>query len=65
MKRSYDEKIKEAAVELTNSLFQQICDELFLVAMDLGTTIRTVYEQIDSPVEAIFDSENGTCLRPY
>ncbi len=51
-------------MELTNSLFQQIRDELFLVAMDLGTTIRTVYEQIERAAEAVFDSREWNLFKP-
>jgi len=64
MRRSYDEKIKEAEVDLTNSLFQHIRDELFLVTMDHGTNIRTVYEQLERPGEAEFDAREWNLFKP-
>jgi DNA primase catalytic core len=64
MRRSYNEKIKEAEVELTNALFQQVRDELFLVVMDYGTNIRTTYEQLERPGEAEFDAREWNLFKP-
>jgi len=64
MRRSYNEKIKEAEVELTNALFQQVRDELFLVVMDNGTTIRSTYKELDRPGEAEFDAREWNLFKP-
>ena len=64
MRRSYNEKIKEAEVELSNKLFQQARDELFLVTMDYGGAIRTVYENPERPVEAEFDAREWNLFKP-
>jgi hypothetical protein len=64
MRRSYNEKIKEAEVELTNILFQQARDELFLVAMDYGMHIKTMYEQMERPAEAEFDAREWNLFKP-
>ncbi len=64
MKRSYNEKIKEAEVELTNSIFQNLRDQLFLVAMDSGQTIKDIYEHMDRPGEAGFDAREWNLFKP-
>ena len=64
MKRSYNEKIKEAEVELTNSIFQNLRDQLFLVAMDSGQNIKDVYEQMERPGEAQFDAREWNLFKP-
>ncbi len=64
MKRSYNEKIKEAEVELTNSIFQNLRDQLFLVAMDSGQKIKDIYEQMERPGEAEFDAREWNLFKP-
>ncbi len=64
MKRSYNEKIKEAEVELTNSIFQNLRDQLFLVVMDSGQKIKDIYEQMERPGEAEFDAREWNLFKP-
>jgi hypothetical protein len=64
MKRSYNEKIKEAEVELTNRLFQDLRDQLFLVVMDSGQKIKDIYEQMERPGEAEFDAREWNLFKP-
>ena len=64
MKRSYNEKIKEAEVELTNSIFQNLRDQLFLVTMDSGQKIKDIYEHMERPSEAEFDAREWNLVKP-
>jgi DNA primase catalytic core len=64
MRRSYNEKIKEAEVELNNSIFQTVADHLFLVAMDYSQKIREIYGVIDRPGQAEFDAREWNLFKP-
>jgi DNA primase len=64
MRRSFNEKIKEAEVTLTNRVFDELRDELFLVTMDCSETIRTEYEQSIRPANALFDAREWNLFKP-
>ncbi len=64
MRRSYNDKIKEAEVELENGMFQIIRDKLFHVTMEYGQKIKEIYETAERPEAAIFDAREWNLFKP-
>jgi DNA primase len=64
MRRSYKSEIKEAEVDLTDETFVDLRDELFLVTMTFGDTIRRTYEQLQRPEDAEFDAREWNLFKP-
>ncbi|MGO9567462.1 MAG: hypothetical protein ACLP5H_07985 [Desulfomonilaceae bacterium] len=50
--------------KLTNSIFQNLRDQLLLLAMDSGHKIKDIYEQMERPGEAQFDAREWNLLKP-
>jgi DNA primase len=49
MERSFDEEIKKRTVNSEDSLWQQLRDQLFLVALTDGPRVKENYESIEKP----------------
>jgi hypothetical protein len=64
MRRSYNEQIKASEVQLNNPEFEELRDELFLIAMTYGSHIRSSYEQIRRPADAEFDAREWNLFKP-
>ncbi len=62
--RSCRPEIKEAEVDLTNEIFAELRDELFLVTMTFGDTIKRTYEQLQRPGNAEFDAREWNLFKP-
>jgi DNA primase len=64
MRRSYNEQIKSSEVQLNNPEFEELRDELFLIAMTYGNQICSAYEQIQRPADAEFDAREWNLFKP-
>jgi DNA primase catalytic core len=64
MRRSYNEQIKSSEVQLNNPEFEELRDELFLIAMTYGSQIRSAYEQMQRPADAEFDAREWNLFKP-
>ena len=64
MMRSFDERIKNAEVELLDKRFAALRDALFLVAMEYGKNIRLLHEQIQKPAEVEFEAREWNLFKP-
>ncbi|MFC1833216.1 hypothetical protein ACFL2Q_00610, partial [Thermodesulfobacteriota bacterium] len=62
--KAIDNRLKEAEVDLTNETFAELRDDLFLVTMTFGDTIRTTYEQLQRPANAEFDAREWNLFKP-
>lgn len=64
MQRSFKLEIKEKEVTLSNPEFQEIRDELFLVAMTYAPAVKKVYEQITRPEAVEFGDREFNLFKP-
>jgi DNA primase catalytic core len=64
MERSYDEEIKSSEVAVSDLLFQETRDELFLVAMAYGSEIQRIYETMDKPAGLLFGDREYNIFKP-
>jgi hypothetical protein len=64
MQRSYDEEIKEKEVSIRDPQFQEIRDELFLVAMGYPGKIREIYDQASKPDGVEFGDREFNLFKP-
>lgn len=64
MRRSFDDAIKNTQVKLNDPRFQEIRDELFLVAMDYGHYVKKIYDEIRKPPEADIEAREWDIFKP-
>jgi DNA primase catalytic core len=64
MHRSYDDKIKEREVNLNDPLFQEIRDDLFLVAMRYPGKILRIYAPATKPDGVEFGDREFNLFKP-
>ena len=58
MERSFDEEIKNRTVNAEDALWQQLRDQLFLVTMSEGPSLKAIYDQMDKPPELYFSGRD-------
>ncbi len=58
MERSFNEEIKNTTVNADDPVWQQLRDQLFLVAMNEGATIKTMYDSMEKPSEIYFSGRD-------
>ena len=63
MERSFDEEIKNRTVNADDALWQELRDQLFLVTMSEGHSLKAIYDRWTSPLKFISQAETGIFLR--
>ena len=58
MERSFDEEIKNRTVNADDALWQELRDQLFLVTMSEGHSLKAIYDQMDKPSQIYFSGRD-------
>ena len=58
MERSFNEEIKNTTVNADDPVWQQLRDQLFLVTMGEGATIKAIYDSMEKPSQIYFSGRD-------